>query len=34
MSEDLINKVMAEVMKKIPAESVAAPAPGKRPAAT
>ena len=34
MSEDLINKVMAEVMKKIPAESVAAPAPGRRPAAT
>ena len=34
MSEDLINKVMAEVMKKIPAESVAAPAPGRRPPAT
>lgn len=33
MSEDLINKVMAEVMKKLPAEQ-AAPATGARPAAT
>lgn len=33
MSEDLINKVMAEVMKKLPAEQ-AAPASGSRPAVT
>ena len=34
MSEDLINKVMAEVMKKVAPEAASAPAAGTRPGVT